>query len=287
MVHLRILLCMLLLTLCYGFRPCQIHAIAARISSSSILHLNRIFFEEHECTVDQHNHTLTRLHSSDDRCVHIRTILKSVIGDQLKIGILDRGITDSAELIGSNEEGLVFDLGLTQDIKPCPRPYVDLILAVPRPLRLERLLPVIASQGVGKVILVGAEKVEKDYFGSHLFRRPEALRACLVEGLSQAGMDSNVPQVIVRKSLLKFLRNDLDSLFPEEEYTRILCHPQVGGRGRRISQLPSRGLSKVVVAVGPEGGWTDEEVSRFENLGFENAHLGSRILRTDTAVCCF
>ena len=283
MALLRISLCMLL-GIGFGFRPPPIHPAVARISSSSILYLNRIFFEEHESSVDPRNRTLTRLHASDDRSVHITTILKSAVGDRLKVGILDRGITDSAELIQSNDEGLTFDLGSSQDIKSCCRPNVDLILAVPRPLRLERLLPVIASQGVGKVVLVGADKVEKDYFGSHLFRRPEALRACLVEGLSQAGVDCNVPQIIVRKSLSKFLHNDIESLFPANDYARIVCHPQMGDHGRRISQISFAGLKKVVVAVGPEGGWTDEEVERFEALGFSNVHLGNRILRTDTAV---
>ena len=45
------------------------------------------------------------------------------------------------------------------------RPQVDLILAVPRPLRLERLLSVVSCQGVGRIILIGAKKVEKDFFG--------------------------------------------------------------------------------------------------------------------------
>ncbi len=41
---------------------------------------------------------------------------------------------------------------------------------------------------------------------------------------------------------------------------------------------------RVLVAVGPEGGWTDDEVDRLEAHGFARLSLGSRILRTDTAV---
>ena len=38
------------------------------------------------------------------------------------------------------------------------------------------------------------------------------------------------------------------------------------------------------LAVGPEGGWTDEEVGLLEGKGFVRMSLGARILRTDTAL---
>ena len=54
---------------------------------------------------------------------------------------------------------------------------------MPRPLRLERILTVVAMMGVGRVILIDAEKVEKDFFGSHLFRNPQEVKKCFVEGI--------------------------------------------------------------------------------------------------------
>ena len=54
--------------------------------------------------------------------------------------------------------------------------------AVPRPLRLERILSVVSCIGVGKLVLTGASKVQNDYFGSHLLRRPDEMKKCLVEG---------------------------------------------------------------------------------------------------------
>ena len=42
---------------------------------------------------------------------------------------------------------------------------------------------------------------------------------------------------------------------------------------------------RVVIAVGPEGGWSDEEISLFQECGFIQVHiLGERVLRTDIAV---
>ena len=61
--------------------------------------------------------------------------------------------------------------------------------------------------------------------GSHLFRRPDALKDCLIEGLSQSGVDCFLPEIIVRKNLRKFLRDELDTLFPSPLTLRTICHP--------------------------------------------------------------
>jgi hypothetical protein len=45
--------------------------------------------------------------------------------------------------------------------------------------------------------------------------------------------------------------------------------------------------SRVVVAIGPEGGWEEQEVLCFQQLGFQLINLGDRILRTDVAVRVF
>jgi RsmE family RNA methyltransferase len=249
-----------------------------------------VLFEESECSINAAGNLTANLRIDDARSKHIATILQLTPGNILKVGVLDRGNTDIAILDETSSESLSFNIGHPSSIVLNARPVVDLILAVPRPLRLERLIPIITSMGVGRIILVGAAKVEKDYFGSHLFRRPEALRACIVEGLSQAGVDCRVPEIIVRKSLAKFLSREVEDMFDSRECLRVICHPlksPEGGQGMRMSQLtPDESVStrRVVLAIGPEGGWTDEEVALFESLHFRNIDLGRRILRTDTAV---
>ena len=41
---------------------------------------------------------------------------------------------------------------------------------------------------------------------------------------------------------------------------------------------------RVTLAIGPEGGFADEEVRRFLSEGFTGVHLGDRVLRSETAV---
>jgi 16S rRNA U1498 N3-methylase RsmE len=87
-------------------------------------------------------------------------------GDVLRCGIVDVGMTNEARIEEiCNKNGIRISLGKKSSLYSSIRPSIDLILAVPRPLRLEKLMPIIASMGVGKVVLIQANKVPKDYFG--------------------------------------------------------------------------------------------------------------------------
>ena len=161
--------------------------------SPFVLRLNRIFAELDECVENEHGSLSLHLSPDDYRSKHIEDILKLKEGDTVKTGVLDLGICDRGRI----EKTSVGREGLEKRIEgPCIyigekselakqqkfRPRIDILLAVPRPLRLERILTVVAMMGVGRIILIDAEKVEKDFFGSHLFRRPTEMRKCFVEG---------------------------------------------------------------------------------------------------------
>jgi len=224
------------------------------------------------------------LTSSDDRFKHISKILKLEEGDVLRVGVVNEGWTNDAIVVSKSRHNLTMSIPDPLSRKR-PEARVSLLLAVPRPLRLERLLPVVACMGVQKLVLLQAAKVELDYFGSHLFRRPEAVRAAFVDGLSQGATDYVLPELSVRRNLKGFLQSqELNELFPPSEYLRIIAHPNAADL--RLSRvMPASPLqSRVVVAVGPEGGWEDEEVQLFVDNGFTAVSLGERILRTDMAV---
>jgi len=168
---------------------------------------------------------------------------------------------------------------------------VSLVLALPRPLQLGRILPMISQIGVDHLVLTSAKKVPKDYFGSHLFRKPEVLREKLIEGLCQAG-DVRLPKLHVVKNLRHFLlSDDFEALFPKESYARVLTHPKRHDdrdEPLRMSEVkfPKNSPPRIVVAIGPEGGWEEPtELDMFKNdCGFQQITLGSRTLRSDVAV---
>ena len=151
---------------------------------------------------------------------------------------------------------------------------------------MKRLLPQLATLGVGRIVLVGAKKVEKDFWGATLLK-PENYRPLLIDGLMQAGT-SILPTIELRRNFRKFINEELDALLPSP--TRIVAHPYgcsvpcascLAPGAESASVAPRQ--APLTLAIGPEGGWTEGEVELLEAHGFARYSLGSRILRTDTA----
>ena len=215
-----------------------------------------------------------------ERAEHVMNVLHGEVGQILKTGEIGgfigtgviTGITRPPSSVSSPE----ITVACSHD-KRSLRPWVDLILAPPRPRVMKRLLPQLATMGVGRIFLVGAKKVEKDFWGATLLK-PENYRPLLVDGLMQAGT-SILPTLETRRNFRKFVKEELNTLWPEAK--RIVAHPY---DGNRTIEQPERSNNRaILLAVGPEGGWTDEEVTLLEEHGFARYSLGSRILRTDTA----
>src|SRR2546421_450373 len=71
--------------------------------------------------------------------------------------------------------------------------------------------------------------------------------------------------------------------FARASVAKLMLSERVGARPMR-EILPANGASQVTLAIGPEGGWTDEEFAAAASAGFHEAALGNLILRTETAV---
>jgi 16S rRNA (uracil1498-N3)-methyltransferase len=286
---------------------------------------------------DDNHHVLDEvsitLPKDDYRTIHVSQILKLQDGDTIRSGIVscDRfplGLsTDNATVHwghqDNDQEGCLCISLRHLEIPTDDPPPVSLILALPRPLQLGRILPMVSQMGVEHLVLTNARKVPKDYFGSHLIRddnakRQENLNERLMEGLTQSG-DVRLPQVHIVRKLHEFLdQGDLDRLFPRSDYVRLVAHPfdppaavadaataaATGTTTVRTESLslrdavaaatmeehgggqrPRQQQRRIVVAVGPEGGWEEpRELQRIVEAGFQPITMGSRILRTDCAV---
>ena len=239
--------------------------------------MNRILFESDEIK----DGVVT---FGDVRAEHVLNVLHGEVGQVLKTGEIDGkiGTSEIAEIRRTGEGPRIsVRCNHTEDSL---RPWADLILAPPRPRVMKRLLPQLAALGVGRIFLVGAKKVEKDFWGATLLKS-ENYRPLLVDGLMQAGT-SVLPTLEIRRNFRKFMNEELDALFPAS--TRIVAHPYGAEEDvrRKTKDSPSSPIPdppSLLLAIGPEGGWTEEEVALLEAHGFARYSLGPRILRTDTA----
>lgn len=208
------------------------------------------------------------------RARHVHEVLKAAPGEEIRVGVVD-GAMGTATILEDAKQ-LRLQCSLTDKVPLAPR--VDLLLAMPRPKVMNRLWPVLASLGVGRILVSNAWKTERNYFDTHVLE-PEHVREGLIEGLQQA-RDTRLPQVSVHKQFKKLVEDKLEGFGPYAE--RLVAHPGAAAFPReRLAAVPAGG--RVLLAVGPEGGWTPYELELLGSHGFEAVSWGPRALRTDTA----
>ncbi|MGB8931255.1 MAG: 16S rRNA (uracil(1498)-N(3))-methyltransferase [Anaeromyxobacteraceae bacterium] len=207
------------------------------------------------------------------RALHVATVLRATAGARIRVGCIDGPMGDAEVRFVSPDEVL---LAPALDQPPPPPSPVSLLLALPRPKILRKVLQCAAAMGVKRIALVGSYRVEKSYFGSPLME-PQALREQLLLGLEQ-GRDTAMPALTIERFFKPFAEDRLDVTFPSA--LRLLAHPV---EASPIEELKVSG-ARAVVAIGPEGGWTPYEVELLRARGFVTFSMGPRPLRVDQAV---
>lgn len=230
--------------------------------------MNVILFEPTEMTPDG------QVRVTGARASHLKKVLGVMPGRDVRVGIVD-GCAGLGTVTGVDPEAVTLKCAFA--VEPPPVPAIDVLLAVPRPKVLRRLWPQLAALGVRRIMLSNAERVERHYFDTHMLD-VQAYRPLLIEGLQQA-RDTRLPQVTVHRRFKVLVEDDLDGMCGEG--LRLVAHPGVATSPATAMQEHRGG--RVLVAIGPEGGWNTFELNLLASRGFSPIGLGSRSLRTDTA----
>ncbi len=208
------------------------------------------------------------------RATHLRQVLNAQPGRSVRVGILD-GPKGTADVLRSEDDCVTLSCRWEQKIPP--RPCIDILMAMPRPKVMKRLWSPLAMLGVDRIMLVRAWKVEKSYFHTHVLN-PEFYHQLLINGLEQAG-DTLLPRVSIHARLRPFLEDEFATICPSG--LRLAADPRGDCRLRDIPPPPAG--TKVTLAIGPEGGWTAQELEWLQELGFTVFSAGQRTLRSDIA----
>lgn len=204
------------------------------------------------------------------RALHIRTVHRAVAGQRLRVGVLG-GRIGEAEVAAINDESVVLDVELGQD--PPPPVACTLVLALPRPRVLHRVLGCAAAFGIKRIALFGSRRVEKSYWQSPVLGE-DSVRRCVLEGLEQAG-DTVLPVVSRHLRFRPFVEDELGGLAAD---SLRLVADAAGAR-----PCPRADGRAVTLVVGPEGGLVDFELDLLASAGFEGVSLGARPLRVEHA----
>jgi len=208
------------------------------------------------------------------RARHVREVLRAEPGRELRVGLLD-GPLGTGRVVETDDDAVVLECAF--DDAPPPRPLVDLVLAVPRPKSLAKLWPEIAALGVDRVVLLRTWRVAKPYLTARALE-PSYFRPLLHEGLMQA-KSTREPRVVV-EPLFKPWVEDRATAFVGDALA-LVAHPSAAAR---LADARIAATRRVVLAVGPEGGFLPYEVDALARAGFRPASMGERTLRVETAV---
>ncbi|MBB6523508.1 16S rRNA (uracil(1498)-N(3))-methyltransferase [Pseudoteredinibacter isoporae] len=202
---------------------------------------------------------------------HIVNIQKLGPGRELQVGLIN-GNMGRATISAQDESSTHIEVCLTL-APPKPNP-ITLVLALPRPLMLKRVLQTATSLGVKDIHLIHSNKVEKSYWQSPQLN-DEELHEQLLLGLEQ-GVDTVLPHIHKHQRFRPFAEDILPGLVDGKK--AFVAHPSPDADTAQCQQ------EECYLAIGPEGGFTEYEVEKLQDAGMQPLSLGPRILRVETAV---
>ncbi len=230
--------------------------------------------------------------SDAQQITHIKEVLKSKVGDSLTIGEMG-GYIGKATIAQINANEVLLE-SVTLDKKPPAKLDLTVILALPRPKVLRRLIMDMTSLGVNKLIIVNSYRTQKSYWQSPLLNRIDEF---VFEGLQQA-IDTVPLEVEFQKRFKPFVEDDFPALLVDkngvkEEGKAVIAHPYAtqswkayldGLKSKNSHENSHKNSMPKVLCIGAEGGWINYEVQLLCKHGCTSVSLGARILRTETVV---
>lgn len=208
----------------------------------------------------------------DSRHAHIVKTLKKSEGDPCQVGEYN-GLIGQGVITEMTTSYTIMQIELTQ--QPPTPPPITLLLALPRPKTLRKVLHCAGTLGVKRIHFFGSFKVEKSYWSSP-FLEKEYLAELETLALEQC-VDTLCWQIEFHRFFKPFVEDIIPQIVVDKEF--LVCHPATD------SWTPANYIGKeCVVCFGPEGGFTDYEVGLLQKEGGKLISLGDRVLRTEVAL---
>jgi 16S rRNA (uracil1498-N3)-methyltransferase len=198
---------------------------------------------------------------------HLSRVLRARIGQEFDIATPDGVRVGKISQI--NDDRVELELG--DRIETAALAKVTLLLAVFKFDRLEWAIEKCTELGVAKIVPVISRRTEA-HLAAAAEKRVERWRKIAMQASEQSRRPAP-PHIAAPLKLKNALATDgVRIVLAENEDQRTL-----------VDVLEGAQESQVTLAVGPEGGWTNDEVKMFADAGWISASLGPTILRAETA----
>lgn len=205
------------------------------------------------------------------RLLHLQQVLGAAVGDQLRVGEVD-GLRGAGHILDINHQQATLAIELEQP--PPAKLPLCLVLALPRPKMLRRIIRTVAEMGVAELHLINAYRVEKSYWQTPALRE-DTLREYLIQGLEQS-LDTVLPRVVSHRRFKPFAEDLLPGMTASRH--ALLAHPG------DYPLCPRDLRQQTLLVIGPEGGFIPYEVDQLQAAGCQPVSLGPRIMRVENAL---
>ncbi len=138
--------------------------------------------------------------------------------------------------------------------------------------KLDWIVEKSVELGVESIRLAPAQRSVVRISGERVDKRINRLRELIVAACSQCGRN-RIPSIEASPTLAASLEARLG-----DDLRGALLHP-----GAELPLITAASKRNIMLAVGPEGGFDDDELALARRLGYAACHLGPRVLRTETA----
>jgi len=236
--------------------------------------MNLLLFQSHELDGSGR----LELRAGDRRLHHLCTVLKATCGSRVRGGLLN-GSRMQLRLLAEPDiqRSLLLEPEDMEEGAGWSHPRRAVLLAMPRPPALRRILQLLPQLGVERLVLAGAARVEKSYFHTPLLVDGE-WRGQLMLGMEQA-RETRLPEIWLEPRFHLALAS-VERWAPAG-VARLLPHP---GSSMAVAELPPLPGDGWCLALGAEGGWLEPEARALGERGFLPVDLGPRILKVEAAL---
>ena len=213
------------------------------------------------------------LPKDDPRTIHLLGVLKVREGDEIDLAV--RNGPKGKGMVSLPGEGAIKLEIRWLESHPRDLHPVRLILGLARPQTCRKILEQASALGVERMAFFEADKGEPSYAQSSLWQTHEWMER-IDRGIEQS-FSSFIPSCTVYSSLEETLASERTARDPRKvALDNYESHEPLSAAGIE------RG-SPVLLALGPERGWSAAERELLRSLNFEFRHLGERVLRLETA----
>jgi len=207
-----------------------------------------------------------------DHAAHLSKVLRAKVGQEFDI--VSDGVTRRGEISNISNERVDFDLHETVQSGASEQRQVTLLLSVFKFDRFEWALEKAVELGATAIVPVIARRTEP-HLAKAADKRVERWRRIAREASQQARRSAE-PEISAP--------TDLKSAVEHAQGTRVLLSEHESPQRLGLKKILEADASgPLTLAIGPEGGWTPDELKLFESHGWQFASLGPTVLRVETA----